>query len=226
MRGVISSVKTDSHRRPRFIYLTGTDGTGKSTLTRLLAQELERSGNACQRVWLRFPFFFSIPFLAYARWRKFSWHEINGMVDHGYWDFHKSWVLRNLFPWAFFIDAFLAAIWRIYLPLILGRTIVCERFALDMVVDLSVAVGNPQIICNLPGKLFPALLPRGASVAILDLDEETIRSRRPDLQHDHALSARLLAYRLLSSQLGLPLVDNRPPVSVVLQNVLKIMGLA
>lgn len=219
-------METDSHRRPRFIYLTGTDGTGKSTLTGLLVQELERSGTACRRVWLRFPFFFSIPFLVYARLRKFSWYEINGNVKHGYWNFRNSWVLRNFFPWALFVDAFLAAVWHIYLPLLLGRTIVCERFALDMVVDLSVAVGNPQIIGRLPGKLFPALLPHSARVAILDLDEDTIRLRRPDLRLDHALSARLQTYRFISSQLGLPLIDNHPPVNVVLQNVLEILGLA
>jgi len=189
-------------------------------------QELERSGIVCKRVWLRFPFFFSIPLLAYARWRNFSWHEINGRVNHGYWDFRKSLLLRNLFPWTLFIDGLLAAVWRIYLPLLLGRTIVCERFALDMLVDLSIAVGDPNIVGRLPGKLFPALLPHGTQVAILDLDEDTIRSRRPDLKYDHALSARLKAYRFLSSWLGLPMVDNHPPVNIVLQNVLETMGLA
>ena len=212
-------------RRSRFFYVTGTDGTGKSTQAGLLVKYLENSGKKCRHLWLRFPFFFSIPMLAYARWRGYSWHEVNGEVDHGYWDFNRSWLMRTLFPWVLLVDASFAALVKIYFPLFLGKTIVCERFALDMLVDLSIALRDPSLISHLPGKLFLGLIPEDAKILILDLDKETICNRRHNLIFDHTLALRLETYRLFATQLKLPIIDNHQAISMVFKEILSIFNI-
>jgi len=212
-------------RRSRFYYITGTDGVGKSTQARLLGEYFQNSEVKYRLLWIRFPFFFSVPLLIYSRWRGYTWHEVIGEVDHGYWDFTRSWIMRHVFPWALFVDAFFAALLKVYLPLRRGELIICERFVLDMLVDLAIALQDPTLISRLPGKLFLVLIPNNAKIVILDLDKNTICSRRPELTHDHALSARMDAFRRLASQLKLPIIDSHQSIPNVLHEVMTLMDI-
>jgi hypothetical protein len=123
--------------------------------------------------------------------------------------------MREIFPWALLLDAALAAIRHIYVPLWRGEIIVCERFALDMLVDLSVATGEADLWNHPPGRLFLRLLPACSQVIILDLDAPMVRCRRPDLAFDHRLDERLAAYRRLSAGLGIAPFSSRQPVEAI-----------
>jgi hypothetical protein len=197
--GVSSTSAGQYHHRSRFIYIAGCDGTGKTTQAEILLAELESHKVKAGHLWLRFPFFFCRPMLAYARCRGCSWYEESGGTRHGYWDFRGSWLLRVVFPWLLLLDAALFSIGKVYLPLWLGNTIVCERFVLDTLVDLSLALKDLRFPSHHPGKLYPALLPGKATIVFLDLDTETIRERRPDLHGDRRLEARLETYRQLAA---------------------------
>lgn len=210
-----SNAVDSGQRPPRFIYITGCDGTGKTTQAERLLVRLRRVGIEPRHLWLRFPFFLTLPLLVYARLRGCSWYEEQNGVRQGYWDFRPSWLLRNLFPWVLLLDATLAALVKVYLPLWLGRTIVCERFVLDMLVDLAVALDDPEFHRRLPGRLYVRLLPQEASITILDLDAETIRARRADLEVDKQLDARLRAFRSLASRLSLTVLSSRRPIDEI-----------
>lgn len=207
--GVSSTSAGQFHRQSRFIYLAGCDGTGKTTQAEILLAELKSLGVKAGHLWLRFPFCFCRPLLAYARWRGFSWYEEIDGTRHGYWDFRGSWLLRVVFPWLLLLDAALFSIAKVHLPLRLGKTIVCERFVLDTLVDLSLALNDPRFPSRRPGKLYPALLPGRATVAILDLEARTVRERRPDLQGDRRLEARLETYRQLAAGGGYPMISTK-----------------
>jgi thymidylate kinase len=211
---------------PRFIYLSGCDGTGKSTQARRLLARLESIGLRPRHLWLRFPFLLCLPLLAYARWRGYSWQEQIGEDRHGYWDFRRSWLLKTLLPWVLLLDAMLAALQKVYIPLWLGRTIVCERFALDMLVDLSVAVGDAGLHRRLPGRLYPRLIPRDAALIVLDLDAETIRERRVDLRADRRLEVRLDVFRRLGAERSLQVVSSTAPVDELSRRIQELIGVA
>ena len=210
--------------RGRFVYVTGCDGTGKSTQARLLLSALAARGRRAGHLWLRFPFLLSLPLLAYARWRGYSWQERHGDVSHGYWSFRRSRLLRALLPWTLLADAVIAALHKIYIPLSLGRTIVCERFALDMLVDLAVACEDAGLHRRLPGRLYPRLLPRGTVVTVLDLDPETARERRPDLRTDRRLDARMAMFRRLAADLALPVFSSHMPVAELRRHIWDAIG--
>jgi thymidylate kinase len=201
--------------QPHFIYLTGCDGTGKSTQSRLLVDYLKKRHPKVKNLWLRFPFFFSLPFLVYARWRKFSWVEVHEGVKYGYWDFRPSWVMRHIFPWVYFLDAALASFWRVYLPLLGGTTIVCERFVLDMIVDLTIALADSEFHASIPGQLLQKLLPKPSQIILLSLDAHTIRLRRKDLAWDRKLEDRIQAYQNIAQANGIAVVSSTQPTRVV-----------
>lgn len=205
----------------KFIYITGCDGTGKSTQARLLIDQLRSQGVKTQHVWLRFPFLFSIPLLAYARLRGFSWYENTAGVRHGYWNFRHSRLLRNWLPWTILIDATLTAVYKIYFPLLQEKTVVCERFVFDMLVDLAVGNDDPDLHRWLPGKLFFHLIPCDAKIILFDLDSEVIRERRADLKFDRLLETRLSMFRCLALDSFLTISSDNKSVNEINKIILK-----
>lgn len=184
---------------PRFIYLTGADGTGKSTYAQFIVQTLQGLGIRPIHRWLRYPFIFSLPFLVYARIKGFSKYENQNNFYQGYWYFKNSVIMHLIFPWVYLLDGAIASIRFIYIPLLLGKTIVCERFLIDMVVDLMIATEDDCFHKKLPGILFFKLLPSEGKILVLDLDMPTIIQRRPELRNDKRLGDRLNAYHIIST---------------------------
>lgn len=218
--------RTQNHHA-RFIYITGCDGTGKSTQVALLMERLRAQGADVHHVWLRFPFMLSLPLLAYARWRGYSRFEDCDYVDangqpatvrHGYWEFQTSRLLRWLLPWTLLADAALAGLVHIYWPLWQGKTVVCERFVLDMLVDLSVAFGA-EIQRRLPGRLYRWLLPNAAPVVILYALAETIQMRRPDLMFDKQLARKIAMYQRIIADYGLTQQSSEESVAKVAHTI-------
>jgi len=101
------------------------------------------------------------------------------------------------------------------LPLLFGKTLICERFVLDMLADMMVAFGSKKMLFSYPGKLFPKLIPSKSKIALLILDEQTIRQRRSDLNSDKRLGERLEMYQLISSQYSLPAFSSTLPPRIL-----------
>ena len=208
---------------PAFLYLVGADGTGKSTQARLLLGRLDELGVPCRRLWLRFPFFLSLPLLAYARCRGYSWHELNDGIDHGYWEFRQSWLLCRILPLTVLADAALASLFAVYLPLSKGVTIICERYVLDMLVDLSVATGI-RMADSWALRSLVKLLPAGALPIGLTATEDLVAGRRRDLGYDRKLGAKLAAYEEVFEALRCPIVSVTAPISQVHEQVFDLVS--
>ena len=218
---VTAHPSTVTNKRGTFVYITGCDGTGKSTQARLMLEYYRAQGIEPEHLWLRFPFFLTLPLLVYARLRGLSWYEERDGVKQGYWDFRRSWLLRTLLPWVLLVDATGATIFKVFRPLRRGKTIVCERFVFDMIVDLSLALGDPDFHYKFPGRLFLRLRPKGAHCTILTLDVETLRQRRSDLKVDRLLAKRLAGFQRLAEDLKLPVLSSSESVGEVNRRVVE-----
>jgi thymidylate kinase/predicted nucleotidyltransferase len=197
------------------IHLAGVDGSGKTTQARLLLDDLKARGRSARYAWLRFPRLLSIPFLAYARLRGFSWRETVGGVEHGYWDFRSSFLLSVIFPWALWFDTFLMAVVKVYLPLLSGRAVVCDRFVVDILVDLITGLDDPRFSQKLPGRMFLALLPPGSRVVVIDIDTSLAQQRSPELAGDKTHSRRRAVYLHLAAEHGWSVVSSAQPLKAV-----------
>jgi thymidylate kinase len=223
MVGLLTEPGMKINHYPSFIYITGCDGTGKSTQAGLLVDHLSNQGVRVKHLWLRYPFLFSIPFLIYARFTKLSWYEIYEGNRFGYWEFKKSRFLRIFFPWTLLLDTILAATIKIYIPLLLGNTIVCERFVIDILADLMVAFDSSDLYKFLPYKWFSRLLPKKACVLMLELDRDSIIKRRPGLQLDRNLDKRLNAFRQIINKCGIPSIENTKSIEDTRNQILQII---
>lgn len=202
------------------IHLAGVDGTGKTTQAEALLALLISRGMTVRYAWLRFPRFFTIPFLVYARARGYSYRETVDGHEHGYWNFGESWAMSRIFPWVLWFDTFLLALFNVYIPIFLGRTVVGDRFVLDTLVDLMVGLDEPRYDERLPGRLFLALLPRDAQVVVLDLETAVARQRSPELKGDRTHSQRRKVYLDVAARRGFPVVSTAAPIGEVTSRLL------
>lgn len=207
----------------RHIYITGADGVGKTTQVDRLEARLRQS-TTVNRVWLRFPVVTSLPLLLYARLFGYTRYRVVEGVRVGAWEFHRSRLLRSVFPWAQYFDTLVHAGLKVYLPLLRGQRLLFERYALDVLVDLMVAIGDYNLHRRPVGRLLLRLVPKQTHVVILDAPEEVIRDRRADVRHDPVLDARLQAYRALARDLFLLRIISLESIELVAAQIEMAVG--
>lgn len=210
---------------PRLIHLAGADGSGKTTQARALLALLDREHRPARYVWLRFPHLISAPLLLYARWRGCSYSEVVEGYRHGYWDFRSSWLLSRVLPWTLLLDTLLATIARVYWPLIRGDTVVCDRFVVDILVDLMAGLHDRFFDTRRPGRWFLRLLPSNSRVAVVDLDSQLARQRCPELRADRSHEQRRAIYLELARRQRLPVVSNAGCVHATTVSLAEALGI-
>lgn len=97
---------------------------------------------------------------------------------------------------------------KLVFPLLLGRTVICDRYALDMAVDGMAGLHDPAYRTRLGFQLL-RLLPKPDFAFFMDIDPEVAFRRKPDLPSLDDYVERLGLYRELSSRWGVSVVNAR-----------------
>lgn len=195
-------LKRPGWQMPGVIVVSGMDGTGKSTHASRLFEELRGSGIPAVYRRIRFPHMLSAPLLLYARLRKRSYVVRSGEYKVGVHDFESSRILRLAFPLTLFLDLLLAILLLVRVPRALGKTVICDRFVLDTLVDLIASFGwRPQTETKWVDR-FRMLVPRGSLTFFLTARPEVLIERRPELAIDPKLGERYASYARLAQREG------------------------
>jgi thymidylate kinase len=191
------------------ICFVGPDGCGKTTQVDGLIAHLKAEGVESKYVWLRFFHLFSIPILLAGRLLNYTEvkHYGDGTII-GIHHFSKSKLLSSIYIITTTIDMFIAILIKISIPRAIGKkTIVCDRFTYDALVDLMVSTGKYDLYRKKTGRALNRLVPRGASVITLLAEPSIITQRRPDVLHDPNFNLRVRLYGQISEYFGLPVID-------------------
>lgn len=207
----------------RVIYLTGNDGTGKTTQADLLIQRLREAGRPCRYIWLRYPQLVSIPVLVLSRLLGVTRYERHQGKWQGQWEFYRARWLGHLLLWCQVLDAYWYRSRRIMPAVRRGETVVLDRFVYDIVIDIAVAMCEPAILRSRAAKLLYDLAIEGVSI-LIDAPPQLIRERRSVLAADALLDDRALLYRELAAMHKLPIVDARAPISDVHEQIGRLAG--
>lgn len=207
---------------PRLICIVGPDGTGKTTQAKLLVARLRRKGISCEYKWMRFYHFFSLPLLMLARFMGLS--EVKTLKSGkkiGYHYFYKSKTISKIYPAFLFLDTLIFAIMKIYIPIkLLKKTIVCDRFIYDTIIDLELSTGENVINHSIMGRIFTKMVPKNTKTIMLIADEDVLRIRREDVLKDKTLGIKINLYRKLAQQFKIKMIEANLSIEEI-QNIFR-----
>ena len=103
---------------------------------------------------------------------------------------------------------------KLVFPLLLGRTVICDRYALDMVVDGMAGLHDPAYRKRFGFQLL-RLLPKPDFAFFMDIDPEVAFKRKPDLPSLDDYVERLGLYRELSGRWRVDIVNARELPDVI-----------
>lgn len=180
----------------RILAISGPDGSGKSVIIEGLAKRMASGGRRVDVVWLRYNHYLTRYVLALARLLGLTAYHNHHGTRIGYHHFERARWLAILFVMTTWLDTFLVTLFKVYLPVILrGHTIICDRWVVDILVDLELDTGIPFESDPFLRSLFSSLAPSGATYVILERDTRAIKSVRPENRVDARLPRRLQLYR-------------------------------
>jgi len=221
-------VKYESRRsktmmKPFLIYLFGIDGAGKTTQVVLIMKKLRKKGLKVRYVWLRWVAFLSVPFYLLCRLMGFTeWKTLtrNGQkFRYTVHYFHRSSAVGSLWCLLYSIDLVIFNLIKVRIPLLLGYTIISDRYILDAMVDMMYETSKDLL--NSPiAKILLSQLPPNSIMALIDVDETTAYARKKDIPSPDFVAKRREIYLTIAKKYGIPTVDGTKPIRAVYDEII------
>jgi thymidylate kinase len=205
-----------SEEHVRLVCLVGIDGAGKTCHARKLVAESFLSPRS-RYLWLRETnLFFSVPFMTFCRVLGLTEvHHVKNAVRWTEHHYYRNKAVATVWPWIQLMDAVIVIAFTVYIPLVRGFVLVCDRYVHDLLVDLMADTGSSDLHKRMVGRLMLKLVPQGSLEFLLDADESTILKRKSDVPSMQYLRRRRQLYREIASYLNLPSVDSSQPFDAV-----------
>jgi len=191
--------------RGRLICFTGIDGSGKTTLSKMVAERLREAGEHAIHTYGRATPAVSRALMAAGRRVFLTEHDV--WRDYCAYAQKKKRALQNagfvahIYRLSVWTDYLPQAVFRIGFPLLFGRTVVCDRYVVDTVVnDLGVHLEYDARDIRFSLASIFRVLPEPDVLFLIDLPEEVALGRKDDIPHIDYLRERRELY-LLTAQL-------------------------
>jgi thymidylate kinase len=192
--------------RGQLIAFSGVDGSGKSTQVKLLQERFRGLHKNTKRVWCRWRPITSLPLLTILR--RLGYAEVHPTSSIG---FVETRIPRNgglAFLWSTLtqIDNFVKTGTMVVIPLMLGRTVICDRYVLDLMVEGMADLKDQPGRTRLGYKLL-RFLPRPQQAFLVRVDPSVAFERKPDMPTLSHFRARAELYNELAHDFGVVVLD-------------------
>ncbi|MCD4832942.1 MAG: hypothetical protein K8R31_04040 [Bacteroidales bacterium] len=200
-------------------YITGPDGSGKTTFLKAIEQYFSTKDVKTINIWLRSPKILSKPLMAYCRLVKLTKYITIDGIKYGDHEFYRSKSVSWFFPWLQLVD-FKIKLFFIIKKMTRADIVLLDRFALDTLADLMVDTERYDLYKTYIGKSFIKMIPPKTKIVVLSTAEINIRKRKKDTLHDTQLEKKIKVYDILSKNLNLKVVDNNRDYGSVKTDIL------
>jgi energy-coupling factor transporter ATP-binding protein EcfA2 len=192
------------------IIISGPDGSGKSTIAKILRTELKKRGYPVYYTWLRYPRLFSLLPLLISRFIGTTLEiRIDGVCKSVLHAYYRVPILGKLYELAILVDYLIYKFFKVYIPSLLGFIVIIDRGLLDILIDVYVET-----------RKFPKLLhvylereskKTNSSRVLIIASYPTLISRRRDNLCDPGFRKVYALYKLLGPICGYKVFFNETP---------------
>ena len=211
--------------RGTLLCIVGIDGSGRTTLAKQLVAEMQAHGIRSRYVWGGFD---PTIFLRPAIWliKTLVYRENR----HSYVSEHKGQVLKNkrlaaAYYHIVLADHILQLAARVQLPLLLGESVVCDRYIHDAVMTTALVLDYADAELLRLLKRMLRFVPRPDCTLVADLPAEVAYERKNDVPSIAFLSERRKRYQLITEAHGLPVLDACQSPQVLVERAAKVLQL-
>ena len=209
----------------RIVYVTGIDGSGKTTACEMIGKHLQAQGYEVETLWLRFNHFYSKPLLALCRLIGLTKYETVDGIRIGYHHFYRSRLVSWLFIRLQYLDAK-----RVFRKKIMPRmqrsgkrAIILDRYVIDILIDVSVDTGIDLFETAWKDR-FMSLQPEGTQTILIKRDYELVRQARPEAMPDKFFINRLKYYDQLREEHGMVIIENNESIESLENRISSLVG--
>jgi dTMP kinase len=211
-------------KQGNFICIIGIDGSGKTTQAKKLQENLSNLGFDCRYVYGRIIPIFPRPFMFLGR--KIFLRNSNIYTDFDQYSVKKKRVFSNTLLSALYQNFLLAdyliqVIIKIQLPLILGKTLVSDRYVYDTIItDLSIDLDySDEKIKSMISNLLK-LIPVPDVSFLIDVPEEVAFNRKNDVPDIAYLKERRSNYLKVGKWFNMIVIDGSKNIIEVESSIL------
>jgi thymidylate kinase len=199
-----------NHRRGFLISFIGVDGSGKTTLANAVLAALRDRGVKCEYVWGRFGSVLVDRVVAISK--RLVFHQKDNRNGTERFLKTKSWVFKNRFTASFYAlfvtaDYFWQILFKLWVPHICGRNIICDRYVYDAIIDLAVDLGYSTKTYSTLLAGYLRLVPKPDLAFLISVPEQLAYERKDDIPSLEYLRRRKELYDHVAGQYDFVVLD-------------------
>lgn len=219
------------YRTGLVIALSGVDCSGKSTQRELLTQYLQERGYQVVGIWSRLGYTPGITLLkdlGGSLLGKKKRADKNPLMKSGQYPKRAEHINNPLRRWLWINLALIDLIWlfgiRFKTMKALGRTVICDRYLLDVAVDCRVNFPNNHIERSILFRLLKmvSVKPDLSFCFLIPAQESLLRGRKKNRSHwepVETLQNRYQGYKDMGEKSGVDLIDAMQPMESIAQDI-------
>lgn len=209
---------------PRFILITGIDGSGKTTLSKLLVAELKQTG-------IRYYYKHANEVPVLMRLVKIAIKYLflrrhNAFADYGSYVRRKEQIskkypiLARIYRILLILDYIPQVFLKVSLPLLIGHRLVVDRYVYDVIANLGFNLNYSLQEYAGDVELLYRFFPRPDIVILLDTDESVAYSRKTDIPAVDFLRERRRIYAHFAEIESMKVIKGEGPPEEIARRVL------
>jgi thymidylate kinase len=213
-----------STKSAQVICIIGVDGTGKTVHSVELIKNLEKKGRKCKYVWFGSPNILSLPFMVICRFLGLTKiHHLPGGEIYSEHHYYRNKPIALIWPWVQLVDLAISALFRVFPSVLVGHTVVCDRYVYDALVGIMDDVKDYELYRKSVGQIMFRLKPSCSRVFLLDVNDTTAFLRKKDIPNIEYVTRRRKSFQLIARYLNIPIVNADQPFDVVQKQLIVLL---
>lgn len=186
------------------ICFMGIDGSGKTTLAKKLAEKLTKHNIKCKYLW-----WLEAENSVLRRTLRFLNHPSNEINRKSklYNPRKSTKFFMLIYQYLVLLDYLRQLISKVWLPINLGKVVICDRYIYDTIIAFSIEFNYSQRKFQRMFKLFSSLSPKPDIFFMVDVPNDVAFKRKDDIPSIESLSKPITIYKELGKQMNAMVID-------------------